>query len=237
MQRYFALNINKKNITLESSDYHHIINVMRMNVKDKIEVVFDNIVYLCEITSIYKQNVDLNILETKECVENKPYIILAIPLVKEQKMDFILQKSTELGVNEIIPVQMERCIVKETNRNAKKKERWRKICKEASEQSFRTNVPKVCDIVKLKDLCDMDSDLKIVCSTSKLTFNIKNILQKKTNYDKILVVIGPEGGISEKEEELLSTSGFIRVSLGKTILRVETAPIVFLSMLNYEIME
>jgi 16S rRNA (uracil1498-N3)-methyltransferase len=148
-----------------------------------------------------------------------------------------VQKATELGVDEIIPVEMERSIVKLTNDKIEKKlERWTKICKEASEQSKRTDIPTITRVKKLSELKDLDG-LKMVCSTTEKENLLKKFLTDNTNYDKINIVIGPEGGISPREEDKLVELGFQRVSLGKRIMRVETVPMFVLSVLNYEFME
>ena len=111
MQRYFVKRKEQNNLILEESDIHHIKNVMRMNINDKIEVVYDKVLYICNI-----DNLDPLTLSVEDTIskENKLYIELtiAIGLVKEQKIDLILQKLTELGVSRIIPVDMERSIVK-----------------------------------------------------------------------------------------------------------------------------
>lgn len=235
MQRYFSKEKLDDKFVLSSDDYYHITKVMRMQTGDKIEIVYDRKVYICELdiekceSKIYKELEDITI--------NEPKVSLIIPLLKEQKLDLILQKSTELGVDEIIPVIMERSIVKiEEGKIDKKLERWTKICKEAAEQSKRVNIPTITSIKRLKELENLDG-LKIVCSTLEKENTIKKFLTANKNYDKINVVIGPEGGISLKEEELLVNIGFNRVSLGNRIMRVETVPLFLLSVLNYENME
>ena len=232
MQRYFAKD-KKDKLILEDSDIHHIKNVMRMNIKDEIEVVYDNILYICEITSL--NPLDLIIKEErKENIKSKYDVAIAIALVKEQKMDLILQKLTELGVNTIIPVSMERSIVKlDEIKYAKKKVRWESICKEASEQSKRTTIPKITDLMKIKDLAKLDYDLKLVASTKEKNNLLNNYLQDDNKCAKIIMVIGPEGGISPFEEEFLNNNGFESVSFGDLIFRVETAAIYASSILNY----
>ena len=152
-------------------------------------------------------------------------------------MDLVLQKATELGVTKIIPVTMERSIVKlDDSKEVKKIDRWSKICKEASEQSKRNSIPVISNIMTLKELVK-EKGIKIVCSTIEKENNLKKFLTEHKNYDKIIIVVGPEGGISSKEEEYLVSEGFTRVSSGKRIMRVETVPIFILSALNYEFME
>ena len=161
MQRYFAKVVDNR-VILSDSDIHHIKNVMRMNIGDKIEVVNDNILYICSITELTPVRVNIEEIRKEDNKINLD-VVIAIGLVKEQKMDLILQKLTELGVQEIIPVNMERSIVKlDSKREEKKLIRWQSICKEASEQSKRSNVPIVREVVSLKELVKIDADLKIV---------------------------------------------------------------------------
>lgn len=232
MQRYFAKEYKDK-IILEDSDIHHIKNVMRMKNNDKIEVVYDNKLYICNIDDVDSIKLSIDEIINEENKLNLD-VTVAIGLVKEQKMDLILQKLTELGVNKIIPVNMERSIVRlDDNRFAKKKVRWESICKEASEQSKRTSVPVITDIMNIKDLCNLDYDIKLVCSTKEKDKLLNFYLQDIDNYAKIIVVIGPEGGISDKEESYLLDNNYDPVSFGNLIFRVETAAIYVASIINY----
>lgn len=230
MQRYF---IKNKDMLLEESDIRHIKKVMRMNINDKIEVVYNNKLHICEITSLDPFNIKV-IEELDEDKKTKIELTVAVALVKEQKMDLILQKLTELGVSRIIPVSMECSIVKlDKERFNKKKVRWESICKEASEQSKRTNIPIIEDIKSIKDLTKEDADLKLVASTKEKEKLLNYYLQSIEDCAKIIMVIGPEGGISDKEEDILVSNGYNRVSFGNLIFRVETATIYVASIINY----
>ena len=230
MQRYF---IKNKEMLLEESDIRHIKKVMRMNINDKIEVVYNNKLHICEITSLEPFNIKV-IEKLDEDKKTKIELTVAVALVKEQKMDLILQKLTELGVSRIIPVSMERSIVKlDKERFNKKKVRWESICKEASEQSKRTNIPIIEDIKSIKDLTKEDADLKLVASTKEKEKLLNYYLQSIEDCAKIIMVIGPEGGISDKEEDILVSNGYNRVSFGNLIFRVETATIYVASIINY----
>lgn len=232
MQRYFAKEIKDNNIILEDTDIHHIKTVMRMKENDKIEVVYDKKLYICSIEKIDNLKLKIDSIN-EENNELDKEIIIALGLVKEQKMDLILQKLTELGVSKIIPVNMERSIVKlDSKKEEKKLARWNMICKEASEQSKRNTVPVVTEVVNLKDLINIESDLKLVCSVSEKDNMIYNYIEDN-KYSSILLVIGPEGGISPKEEEYLKNNNFNLVSFGNLVLRVETACIYIASVLNY----
>ena len=233
MQRYFSKKEENGYLYLNDNDLYHIKKVMRMNDNDKIEVVYNSELYLCEL-----QDKKAKIIKKEEINSiNKPNITLVIPLLKEQKMDLILQKATELGVDVIMPTIMSRSIVKIDNeKETKKIERWQKICKEASEQSKRLDIPLVTKIAKFEDLKSLEG-VKLTCSTSEKSQNLKNYLKKLENYDRIILVIGPEGGLSKEEEQYLKEIDFTSISLGNRIMRVETVPLFLLSVFNYESME
>ncbi|MBE6151740.1 MAG: 16S rRNA (uracil(1498)-N(3))-methyltransferase [Firmicutes bacterium] len=237
MQRYFSNELNNNTFKLNNDDIYHITKVMRMNENDLIEVVYQKCVYLCNLDfSGSEVSVKLN-SKVESVNDESQEIVLIIPLLKEAKMDLILQKATELGVNKIIPVVMERSIVHlDNDRQSKKIERWTKICKEASEQSMRVTIPVITEVKRITDLKSLEG-VKLVCSTLEKENTIKMFLQSNKSYDKINIVIGPEGGLSLKEEDYLKSIGFAPVSLGKRIMRVETVPLFILSVLNYEIME
>jgi len=232
MQRYFAKDYKDK-LILEDSDIHHIKNVMRMKIGESIEVVYDNKLYICKLDSIEPLNLSVISVNDEENKLNLD-VTIAVALVKEQKMDLILQKLTELGVNTIIPVSMERSIVKlDDSKFNKKKVRWEAICKEASEQSKRTNIPVIHNVMTIKELAKMEADYKLVASTKEKVKMLNCYLQNMNSYAKIILVIGPEGGISEREETILNENGFDSVSFGNLIFRVETAAIYAASIFNF----
>ena len=233
MQRYFAVD---KNLTLSNKDIHHIINVMRMKVNDKIQIVYNEEVFLCNIDSILKKSINFSVVE-KIDINNELNIkvTIAIPLVTEKKIDYILQKCTELGCHEFIIYESERSKVKVNEKINNKLDRWNLICKEAAEQSFRNYVPKVVGIRNIKSLSEKMFDLMIIGSTKKNKKTLKNLMQNSTNCDNIIIVIGPEGGLSEKEEDFLLNNGYIGASFGGAILRCETAPVFVMSAIKYEL--
>lgn len=236
MQRYFSKIKEDNNFILNSDDLYHIKTVMRMHDGEKVEVVYNHEVYSCCIQYV-NNDIKVSIIEKQQYVIIKePFVSLIIPFLHEQKMDLILQKATELGVNEIILTDFERSVVRLDNKKKDAKlVRWEKIVKEASEQSMRIDIPTI-KIMNKKDIYKLDG-LKIVCSTTEKKNNIKNVLKKNTNCAKILIVIGPEGGISPSEEEEYVKNGFVKTSLGHQILRVETVPFFILSNIRYEFME
>lgn len=232
MQQYFAKN---ENLELEDGDYHHIKNVMRMKTGDLIKVIWNNTIYTCKITNVSDKSF-FEVINKDEKDNDALDVTVAFSLIKEQRLNYLLQKTTELGVTSLIPVSTKRSVVKiEKKKEASKIERWEKIY-EASEQSFRTFVPKISPVLTLQDLVKQDYELKLFCSLNKNTKNIKKVLQNNNKCVKMILVVGPEGGFDPKEEEYLLDNGFISVSLGDNVLRAETAPVVALSMIKYEFM-
>lgn len=130
MQQYFVKN---KNLDLEDGDYHHIKNVMKMKRGDLIKVVYDNVIYTCKLNNVSNKST-FDIINKEEKTDKKLSVSVAFSLIKEQKLNYLLQKTTELGVNKLIPIETKRSVVKiEGNKEKTKIDRWKKICKEASE--------------------------------------------------------------------------------------------------------
>ncbi|MEG0026206.1 MAG: RsmE family RNA methyltransferase [Bacilli bacterium] len=234
MQRYFAVKKNGDYFCLSDDDFYHIKIVMRMKDIDLIEVVFDKQLYICKFVD------NFNVLPIS-LVTNDTYIkrdvTIIVPLLKDTKMALILQKCTELGVKKIIVVMLSRCVVKVDGPAIERKLlRWKRIVKEASEQAKRNEIPSIDYAWEINDLKVLDGK-KLVCSTIDKTISFKKTLKNIHIYDKINILMGPEGGLTLTEEQTLVTMGFIPVSLGNLIMRVETVPIFLLSVLNYESME
>lgn len=238
MQRYFTNNKTSNNFILSSDDTYHITKVMRMLINDKVEVIYNQELYICKIIEI-EPEVKVEILEKKdELNELSHYITIVQSLVKEQKMDYILQKTTELGVNEIIPYEASRSIVKIDNKEKKKIERWQKIVKEASEQSKRVKVPIISNLITLSNLVKLsDYDIKFLCTVNETSQNLKKVLSNLNENVRMLFVIGPEGGFTDEEERKLIENGFVSVSLGSSVLRTETASTFIMSVIRYLDME
>ena len=232
MQRYFCNKLDNDKFTLSMDDSYHIEKVMRMKLGDKIEVVYNNETYISIIDGF---NPVTCIIDNKldENNEMNKKIIIVQSLVNEQKMDMILQKCTELGMYKFIPYKAVNSIIKDNGKFDKKIDRWQRIVKEASEQSKRNIIPEVLNPMDINELINYKADLKLICSTISDN-NLKNVIREYKNYDTIMLVIGPEGGFDPKEEEKFINNNFIPVSLGKRILRTETASLCILSMFNYE---
>ena len=245
MQKFFVEGNQIENniIYIQGTDVNHISNVLRLDKKEKIQICNKNTLenYIVQIEEIQKEKIITNIVEKLQTtVEPNVEIHLYQGLPKADKMELIIQKTTELGIYKIIPIDMTRCVVKLDEKDTKKKiERWQKIAEGAAKQSKRDIIPKIENKVKLKDLTDKikEYDIFIVAYEEETTKTLKQVLKKlenKNNY-KIGILIGPEGGIDSKEIEILKENGAVITTLGKRILRTETAPIAMVSNILYEL--
>ncbi len=230
---------NEQDIIILGEDAKHIKGALRHKIGDKLDICDESgNKYEAEIIKLEDERVLLQMLFQKECnTEPRLKVDLYQGLPKADKMDFIVQKSTELGVSEIIPVEMERSIVKLDEKSASKKvERWNKIAYEASKQSGRQKVPKVLNVENLKNIIEKFSkyDIVILPYEKENKQNLKQLLQKQQNLTKVAIVIGPEGGFSENDLALLNLPNIEKVTLGARILRTETAGMATLAMLMYE---
>jgi len=247
MQRYLIhkSQINNNLISIFGNDVHHIKNVMRMHIGDNV-IAFDNEgdVYFCNIIAINEDSVVLEIERKEEYnSELETQVTIAQGLINRDKTEEVIRRLVELGCNEYQPVIMERSIIKYDEKSIKEKakqerlERLNRIIKEASEQSERVSLMKVNNPISVTDLIDtfFDYDLILFCHVgNKDEFTLREILSIK-KYRKILAIIGPESGFSPKEISLFEKTKAHQISLGKRILRTETAPLALMSVLAYEV--
>lgn len=244
MPRFFVKTeqIREKEIIIVEEDVKHIKNVLRKQIGDILEICNQQTgtTYKCEIIDLQDDKILTNIIDENYNEKNKIHVDIYQGLPKSDKMELIIQKSIELGVNSIIPVEMKRCIVKLDSKSENKKiERWQKIAESAAKQSGRNLVPEIRNIIKIEEIAKLTNiyDSIIVCYENEKENYIKNELIKLKNKEeaKIAVVIGPEGGLEEKEVEYLKQNGASVVTLGKRILRTETVALNLLSIIMYEL--
>ena len=233
MQRYFASLLGKEHIKLESEDEHHLLHVMRMKKDDEIEIVANDKLFLCRIENVNPLNIYI-VHEINSDVELNEDVTLLFALTKGDRTDLVVQKATELGVKKIALIQSERTVVRYEEKDiAKKCARYQKIMKEASEQSHRLVVPTLLGIYNLKKLPkEVYSDLNYV-AYEKDANDVEGSFKGLTKGKSVTILVGPEGGFSKEEIDMLVNQGFIRTSLGKRILRAETAAIYALSVIGY----
>lgn len=238
MYNFFITKENKigDKVSIVGTDYNHIKNVLRMKEGDEILVSLDGASHLCAIESLTDNEIIAVI--TKENFQDTTLpvsITLFQGLPKSDKLELIIQKAVELGVDEITPVQMERCIVKlDDKKQDGKVSRWQAIAESAAKQSKRTYIPTVNAPLSFNKMLEKAKtyDLFIVPYESENGMqSTKDTLSKIKSGHKIGVLIGPEGGFSQKEIDLAKEQGAKIVSLGKRILRTETAAITAVGMI------
>lgn len=240
MQRYFVNQdaIQVPYIYITGDDCHHIGMVMRMKLGDKVYVSDQVRSFIASITDIKKDQVVLEICEELHEEKELPYnVTIAQGLVRREKMEEVIDYITELGAASYIPVVMNRSIVKvNLEQMEKKSTRYAKIAKEAAEQSHRLKIMEVKNVVSWKEFLKLSSSYDLCLyayEASPKDDSLKQILKTK-KYQNILVVVGPEGGISEKEVADLKANNFLPITLGPRILRTQVAPLYIMSALSYE---
>lgn len=245
MYKFFvpSTQVSNDRIEILGEDVNHIKNVLRFEVGQEILVgnvdTMEN--YVVKIEKMNQDKIIGIVLEKKDkSTESKIHVHIFQGLPKQEKMEMIIQKATELGVNEITPLKMERCIVKlEEKQESKKIERWQKIAEVAAKQSKRDKIPHINYSTNLKNLYKNveEYDIVILAYEEEQNAHLKQVLRDIKQHEnlKIAIIVGPEGGISRQEVEQLEMLPNLKtISLGNRILRTETAPIVLASILMYE---
>jgi len=245
MNRFFVKenDQNEEKILLsDKEDIKHIIKVLRYKKGDKCEIaVLNKCVYLAELIHITEEYLEFKILDKlNKSYESKININLYQGLPKSDKMDLIVQKNTELGINSVIPVIFKRCVsnFKNKKNELKKIQRWQKIAFSAAKQSKRIKIPTVEEGINFDNLIEKLKmyDLVILAYENNEDTTLKKVLLKNKTAVNIAIIIGPEGGLETREVERLSELCNLRIiTLGNRILRTETAGFVITSIIQYEL--
>ena len=230
-------------VSIIGEDINHIKNVLRLNVGEEIYICSKDTSksYMCKILELDNNEVICEVLEeVLDTTEANTYIHIFQGLPKADKFEFIIEKCTEIGVKEITPVVMKRSIVKLDEKDkAKKLERWQKIAEVAAKQSKRDSILKVNNVINFQNIFEKvkEYDILLVAYEEEKETTLKKALRefKEKQNLKVAVIIGPEGGIDENEINLCKENKFTSVTLGKRILRTETAPLVISSNILYEL--
>ena len=232
--------ISEEQIIIDTDDVNHILRVLRMDKGSVIDICdscgYD---YKGEIIDVTKDKIICSIVDKKRSnTEPKINVTLFQALPKASKMEYIIQKNVELGINCIVPVVMSHCVSKiDNSKDSKKKtDRWQKIAEAAAKQSGRGIIPKVCEPVSFDEavdkLCLMDYPFApYECEENN---TLKDVIQGINGDISVGFIIGPEGGFAKAEIDKLHDRGIKSITLGKRILRTETAGEAVLSMIMYE---
>ena len=241
MPKFFTARENIKDTTLiiDSEDANHLKRVLRINVGDVITVCDGaGIDYTVKVSDIGKNEIECEIIDRKKS-DTEPNINITLyqGLPKAAKMDYIIQKNTELGISKIVPAKLARCVVKLENKAAedKKCERWQKIAIASAKQSGRGIVPVIDNPMTVDEIIEdvKDYDLVFVPYECEDQSRLKTIVESVPDAKDIAFIIGPEGGFDISEIEKFKAAGIKTVTLGKRILRTETAAESVVAMLMY----
>ena len=227
---------------ITGSDVNHVRNVLRMEVGEEIVICDgEGVFHTCVIKEISKEQVEAQILESKEAeTELKTKITLFQGLPKKDKMELIIQKAVELGVHEIVPVSTRFCVAKieDAKKEKKKLERWQEIAKAAAKQSGRGMIPQIKPVMTYKEALKAASGMDRAVIPYEKAEGMKAAVEevgKMAKCQSVGIFIGPEGGFAEEEIQSALDTGVTPISLGKRILRTETAGLCILSVLMFEI--
>jgi 16S rRNA (uracil1498-N3)-methyltransferase len=250
MQRYFipSEQMTENSCVITGQDAHHINKVIRLQLNDEIVCCNgDGRTVLAKISEMSKDTIQCVIIkEMKEHRELPVDVIVVQGLPKGDKLEWIIQKGTEMGAHGFIPFSSSRTIVKyDPKKEQKKIDRWEKIAKEAAEQSHRSKLPYIGEVSSFKKILELEAECKLVAYERASLDGLKDLnasftassffeaLKKVKQGDRIIIVIGPEGGLEEEEIIQLEKRGFTTISLGKRILRTETASQYALAVISF----
>lgn len=245
MQRFFVekhqIDEAAHRIHIVGTDVNHISNVLRMKVGEELWISDGEAKeYKCTIEAFSQDEVTLHIIYAQEPdyeLPNRIYLFQGLP--KSDKMELIIQKAVELGAYEVIPVETKRCVVKlDGKKAAKKVERWQQIAESAAKQSKRMLIPNVHEVLTFKEALKYASELDVRLIPYELAEGMqetKGILSAIKPGQSIGIFIGPEGGFEEKEVDTAIEEGAKPITLGRRILRTETAGLAILSVLMFQL--
>lgn len=236
------INVDDKSVIILGSDVNHIKNVLRMKIGEELAVSNgrDGKEYRCGIVSLEEACIQCELRFIKEDgVELPSQVYLFQGLPKADKMELIIQKAVELGVYQVIPVSTKRCVVKLDDKKAKSKLiRWQGIAEAAAKQSKRSMIPQVIDVMSFKNAVKLAADMEVRLIPYELAKGMsktREILDNIKPGQRIAIFIGPEGGFEEEEIAEALANGIEPITLGKRILRTETAGFTVLSWLMYHL--
>ncbi len=232
-RRFFVDEVRGGRAQIFGDDAHHLTRVLRVETGQKYEISDNDNVYLAEIDAARKDLVSFSVLEKLGAAENQLPIAIVAALIKFDRFEWLVEKATELGVDSIVPFMSDRSEKGLDRAAAKRVSRWRKIAREASEQSRRAKLPAIADPVSFPDALANDASVKLVLEEQAGTAPILSALPTTWPADSsVAILVGPEGGWTDRERSAFAASFWTPVSLGNTILRAETAAIAGLAVIS-----
>jgi 16S rRNA (uracil1498-N3)-methyltransferase len=223
-RRWIADEFSGNHAALVGAHAEHLVRVLRAHLGQEFDIATGSRVRRGRVTKVTEQRVEFELGEEVPVVES-PNVTLLLAIFKFDRMEWAIEKCTELGVPRIVPVLARRTEAHLASSATKRVERWQRIARQAAEQSRRTTVPALSPPLKLKEAVTLRGSARILLAESERHRTLKDGLESHAPISDLLLAIGPEGGWTEEELALFSQSGWTSVSLGSTILRAETAAI------------
>jgi 16S rRNA (uracil1498-N3)-methyltransferase len=231
-RRFFVDAVQSGRARITGPDAHHLARVLRVEPGQQFEISDNHGVYLAEVESARKDLVSFAVQERLAVAEPVVRSTLLASLVRFERFEWIIEKATELGVERIVPLETERTEKGLRKAAEKRLVRWNRIAREASEQSRRARLPEIQDAVALADALAIDADYRYLLEEATATPMLSVLPSSRRAGDRVALLLGPEGGWTDRERELITSAGWCPVSLGHEILRAETAAIAALAIVN-----
>jgi 16S rRNA (uracil1498-N3)-methyltransferase len=222
-RRFFVPQVRRGSAELTGPEAEHLVRVLRAEVGQVYEISDNANLYLAEIEVARKSLVSFKVLEELPLSAAEAEIVLVAALIKFDRFEWIVEKATELGVSEIRPFAAARTERGLAQAAGKRSERWEKIAHESSQQARRTRLPLIGEVISFREAVATDAGVKLMLDENSATAIWKCLPEKREATDRVALLLGPEGGWTEEERESARAAGWKSCSLGKTVLRAETA--------------
>lgn len=223
-RRWIADEVAGNRAALTGAHADHLLRVLRARVGQEFDIVANGVVRHGCVVTLGDSRVEFELGEEVRAEAGRVHLVLLLAVIKFDRMEWAIEKCTELGVSRIVPVIACRTDSHLATAAAKRVERWHRLVLQASEQSRRTNPPEISAPVKLREVVTLPADWKIVLSEAEEQIQLREVAST-SGTGQVLLAIGPEGGWTEEELGLFGKEGWLSASLGPTILRAETAAI------------
>jgi 16S rRNA (uracil1498-N3)-methyltransferase len=231
-RRFFVDAVQSGRARITGPDAHHLTRVLRVEPGQQFEISDNHAVYLAEVESARKDLVSFAVREKMAEAEPAVRTTILASLIRFERLEWLLEKATELGVERVVPVRAERSERGLEQAAGKRMSRWNRIVREASEQSRRARLPQIGASVVLAEALKIESDYRFALEEAVAPPLLPAIPAHRRAGESVALLVGPEGGWTDRERELILSSGWRPVSLGSQILRAETAAIAALAVVN-----
>lgn len=232
-RRFFVQEVRNGKAQIEGDEARHLTRVLRVEPGQRYEISDNHNVYLAEIETAHKENVVFRTLEKLPTSPASARFELYAALIKFDRFEWIVEKATELGVTEIVPIEATRSERGLEKAATKRLERWRRIALEASQQSRRAHLPEIAEAISLNDALARAGSYRYVLDEAQGAMPLLQVLPAvRTTQDTVAILTGPEGGWTDEERASFTTAGWAPVSMGPLILRAETAVIAALAVVT-----